>query len=61
MSDRPMAAPGLTSYRYKGPYGWIMIGASNVADAMREAGRSTDAKLEFDNLEVWDGAKYRAI
>lgn len=54
---RPCAAPGLTSYRIRGRYGWIMIGATDHADAMREAARSTDnPKREL--LEVWDGSWY---
>jgi hypothetical protein len=38
--DRPCAAEGLTSYRYRGEYGWIMIGAKDDADALHEASRS---------------------
>ena len=53
----PLAAPGLTSYRLRGPYGWIMIGATDRAGAMREAARSTqDPKPE--TLEVWNGTRY---
>lgn len=53
--DRPCAAAGLTSYRYKGRYGWIMIGAKDHRDALREACRSThDHKASMDRLEVWD-------
>ena len=48
--DRPCAMPGLTSYRARGRYGWIMIGARNDADAMREALRSTD---RVERLDVW--------
>lgn len=55
--DRPCAAPGLTSYRARGVFGWIMIGATDAADAMREARRST---AEPHGLEVWDGARYVA-
>lgn len=58
LSDRPLAAPGLTSYRARGPYGWIMIGATNQADAMREARRSTDAPTD---LQIYDGDTYRQI
>lgn len=53
--DRPCAAPGLTSYRYHGRYGWIMIGANDNNEALREAVRSThDNKAEWQHLEVWD-------
>jgi hypothetical protein len=55
MHDRPLAIKGLTSYRAKGRYGYIMIGARDDADAAREAKRSSDA---WRDLEVWDGAKY---
>ena len=58
IQDRPLAAHELTSYRYKGRYGYIMIGANDHADAMREAARSTDAPLSRDNLEVWNGKTY---
>ena len=56
-SERPCAAQGLTSYRCKGRYGWIMIGAKDHDDAMREALRSSDAASR-DTLEVWDGERY---
>lgn len=55
--DRPLAAHGLTSYRCKGRFGWIMIGALDHTDAMSEARRSSpEAKTE--DLQVWDGNKY---
>lgn len=57
LHDRPMAAPGLTSYRLRGPYGWIMIGATDHDGAMREAARSTRAPRR-EALEVWDGTRY---
>lgn len=56
--DRPLAAPGLTSYRARGPFGWIMIGAMNKADAMREAHRSTEKPFD---LQIYDGDTYRPI
>jgi hypothetical protein len=52
-----MAAHGLTSYRLRGRYGWIMIGARDHADAMREAARSTQ-EPKPENLQVWDGLQY---
>lgn len=57
LMSRPLAAPGLTSYRCKGRFGWIMIGATDHEDAMREAKRSW-ADASRDGLEVWDGNKY---
>lgn len=60
-TDRPMAADGLTSYRYQGRYGPIMIGANDHADALKQAKTSfSDAAATADptKLEVWDGEKY---
>lgn len=56
--DRPCAAPGLTSYRCRGRYGYIMIGARDVQDAWREARRSSD---QPHDLQVWDGAAYKDV
>jgi len=53
MQDRPLADKGLKSYRLKGRYGHIMIGAKDHDDAMREAARSTDDPKR-ENLEEWD-------
>lgn len=55
--NKPLAVPGLSSYRYKGPYGWIMIGARDDEDALREAGRSTAAPVP-ENLQAWNGSEY---
>jgi hypothetical protein len=54
----PLASKGLISYRYRGQYGWIMIGATHDTDALKEAGRSTDAPILRVNLQVWDGSQY---
>lgn len=53
--DRPLAAQGLISYRAKGRYGHVMIGAKNDNDAWSEASRSTDRPTK---LEVWNGEAY---
>lgn len=53
--DRPLAAPGLISYRAKSRHGWIMIGAEDVHMARREAARSNPA---FWDLQAWNGAEY---
>ena len=61
-SNKPMAAKGLTSYRYPGRYGWIMIGAKDHQDAVNEANRSLfsgGAKLFF--LEIWDADQGKYI
>jgi hypothetical protein len=54
ITDSPLASPGLTSYRYHGRYGWIMVGATDHADALREAQRSlSHDTATIENLEVW--------
>ena len=55
----PMAAPGLLSYRYRGAYGWVMIGATDDADALREAQRSTPAPVTAGRLQRWTGTEYQ--
>lgn len=57
VQDRPLAVDGLASYRCRSPYGWIMIGARDDEDAMREARRSTAAPRIAD-LQIWDGSGY---
>ena len=58
--EKPCAMPGLTSYRYAGYSGWIMIGAKDHADALREATRSISSgdRAEMSRLQVWDGKGY---
>lgn len=59
--DRPLAAPGLTSYRYRSKWGYIMIGARDDNDALREALRSIEtdeAPPRIANLEKWNGEQY---
>jgi len=61
LHDRPMAAEGLTSYRYRGPLGWIMAAANSHSEALAEAQRSISdprVKASAENLQIWDGAKY---
>lgn len=54
-SDLPCAAKGFVSYRYKGPYGWIMIGAKNIQDALNEANISlSNGKATMENLQIWN-------
>jgi len=55
--DRPLAASGLHSYRCLGPYGFIMIGASDDDDALREARRSWPG-APAAAIEKWDGRQY---
>lgn len=56
--DKPMAAPGLVSYRYNGRYGWVMIGAKDDADALREAARSITGPANPALLQRWNGSAY---
>jgi hypothetical protein len=58
--DKPLATSGLHSFRYRGRYGWIMIGAHDALDALREAARSTD-NVTIAKLQEWDGEKYVSI
>jgi len=58
--NKPMADYGLTSYRLKGRYGFIMIGPKSHDEALREALRSTN-EAKRENLEVWTGLKYEPI
>ena len=55
MTDRPLAVKGLVSYRYRGPFGWIMIGAKDDSDALNEARRSLEEpdKAEKKSLHRW--------
>ena len=56
--NRPCAATGLISYRYNGPFGFIMIGATDHQDAINEANRSlTGARAVMENLEIWNEKK----
>lgn len=60
--DKPLAAAGLTSYRYRGGYGWIMIGATDTADALREANRSLcQGEASVDRLQIFDAAAGRYV
>ena len=58
---RPCAAAGLTSFRYKGRYGFIMIGATNTEDALREARRSVTGPATVNNLDIWDAETARYL
>lgn len=56
---KPMAAPGLISYRYRcRSGGHVAIGARDDADAMREAARSIVGEPDIENLDVWNGTEY---
>lgn len=56
--DKPMARPGLISYRYPDRHGgWIMIGAKDNAHALKEARRRRD-NVVYEKLEIWTGCEY---
>lgn len=57
LTERPLASPGLISYRARNQFGWTMIGARDHEDAMVQARRSY-AETEPKTLEIWDGKKY---
>jgi hypothetical protein len=65
ITDLPLAEKGYTSYRYRGSFGWIMIGAKDDADALNQASRSLcnprDLPPTRDRLEVWNGVRYTAV
>lgn len=62
ITDNPLAIPGLVSYRYLNRFGWVMIGATDDEDALREAARSvcqSDLPTTPDRLQRWDGTAYQ--
>ena len=59
--NKPLAMPGFISYRYKGPFGWIMVAAHDAEGALREVSRSTDAKIECANLQIHNYEKGQYI
>lgn len=58
LHDKPLAVSPLLSYRYRGRYGWIMIGAMDDDEALREAQRSTDTPVTRENLQRWSDYAY---
>lgn len=56
--ERPVAAPGLLSYRYRGQFGWVMIGATDDRDALHQASRSVSTAVDPSNLQAWIGESY---
>ena len=54
LENKPLAAAGLTSYRYPGRYGYVMLGATGTDDALNEANRSLSTEQAVaEKLEVW--------
>lgn len=56
-----MASNGLMTYRYRGRYGFIYIGASTDTEAMTEAQRSNDDKVTPDKLERYNGQYFVGV
>ena len=61
--DTPCADRGFESYRYKARFGWVMIGAVGVEDALSEASRSINGQATIDNLQIYseDTCQYETI
>lgn len=57
VTNRPLAASGFQSYRCKGAFGWIMIGATDDDDAMVQARRSS-AHAKREDLQKWVNGGY---
>jgi len=55
--ERPCAAHGLISYRCRGRYDWVWIGATDHVDALKQARRSCEVAQESD-LQIWNGVRY---
>jgi len=60
LCNKPLVAPPYTSYRCRGRYGWIMIGAMSTAEAWQEAQRSSLAEY-LSSLQIWDGNEYADV
>ena len=60
-AEKPMAVEGLTSYRYQGRFGPVMIGATDARDALNEVSRSIEGQPDMADLQVWDGEKYVSV
>ncbi|HYQ92528.1 MAG TPA: hypothetical protein VES89_10770 [Candidatus Competibacteraceae bacterium] len=58
ITSRPLAARGLKSYRYRLPHGFVMVGALNELDALKQAARSIDHSPQIGNLQHWNGLAY---
>lgn len=55
---KPRADKGYKTYRYKGRYGYVTIGANNKTEALKEAERSIDGKADAANLEELKGEEF---
>ena len=60
--DKPMAIKGLVSYRYRGPFGFVMIGAKDHDDALTQANLSlTSGSAKNENLQIWKEGEYQDV
>lgn len=57
-TELPCAAAPFKSYRYRGRYGWVMIGAHDDADALQQAARAAFEPVMLDKLQRWNGIAY---
>ena len=53
------AAQGFDSYRYRGRFGWIYIGANSIEEALRQAKRSTDEEISVSKLFKLDPVSFQ--
>lgn len=56
--EKPCADCGLVSYRYNGPFGFVMIGAKDDEEAYRQASRSLEQLPDRHLLQVWHQDQY---
>jgi hypothetical protein len=56
--EKACADRGFVSYRYNGPFGYVMIGAKDDDDAYRQAARSIEQLPNRHMLQVWRNDQY---
>ncbi|MFC7462051.1 LPD11 domain-containing protein [Hydrogenophaga defluvii] len=61
VTSKPLAAAGFLSYRYRQPHGFVMIGAKDDDDALKQAGRSIEGAPQLTDLERWNGTTYSPV
>lgn len=54
---------GMNSYRYRGSYGYIMIAAKDINEALEKAQKriSRRKKVELSRLQIWINNEYHDI
>lgn len=58
VTSRPLACVGFQSYRYRHGHSFVMIGALNDTDALRQAHLSIACTPQSEHLERWNGSSY---